>query len=65
MLPAAKAPLVDVVKFTVHVAVCPCVDGDGAKEIPVGDVAAVIVTADAGLVATVSSDVATLNLLAA
>jgi hypothetical protein len=52
-----------VVKPTVHVAVAPADRVDAAKETADGAVAALITTADAGLVAAVSVDVLTLKVV--
>ena len=64
VLPAASAPLAEVVKPTVHVDVAPAVWGEPAKETAVG-VVAVMVTPELGLTAVVSALVFTLKVLAA
>ena len=60
VLPAASLPLAEVVKPAVQVAVEFAVCGEPEKETLVG-VVAVMVTPEAGLAATVSFEVATLN----
>jgi hypothetical protein len=64
VLPAARWPLAEVVKPSVHVAVEFAVWAEPEKETTVGVVAAAITTLEAGLAAVVSCEVATLNPLA-
>jgi len=63
--PADSAPVAEVLKPTVQVAVDPAEVGDPEKVTVVGAVAAEIVTAAVGLAATVSSEVATEKVFAA
>ena len=63
VLPAARAPLDEVVKPSVQVAVEPAVCGEPEKVTAVTEVA-VITTAEAGFAAAVSFEVATLKVLA-
>jgi len=65
VVPATSAPVDEVVKPSVQVAIDPAEVGDPVKVTVVGAVAAEIVTAAVGLAATVSSDVATEKVFAA